>query len=170
MEIREALEQLDPQDDAHWTVGGEPRLDVLTSLFGKRVTRQEVIDTAPGFTRENPLLDKEDEVTVEENPEVQLAEAAQALEKAKVKLSEATAKVDAKIIAAEADQEPAHTRNMLNIQAYLARQQENKRNRVARVREANPSNVQPLAPIDAAMRRPTGFGRKRPVVPLKTGG
>lgn len=176
MDIREALQQLDPQDDAHWTVGGDPKLDALIQILGEHVTRKEVIEAAPRFTRENPLLDEEDEVTVEENPEVQLAEAARALNEAKAKLSEATAKVDAKIMAEEAEKEPAHVLNMRNIQEYLNRQRQNKLERVEHRRELlgkiDPRDLQVLAPIDAAMQRKTARGVQRPQRQVKseTGG
>lgn len=51
MDIREALSQLDSMNDDHWTGDNVPRLDVLSELVGRKVTRKEVFDAAPKFSR-----------------------------------------------------------------------------------------------------------------------
>ena len=51
MDIREALSQLDSMNDDHWTGDNVPRLDVLSDLVGRKVTRKEVFDAAPKFSR-----------------------------------------------------------------------------------------------------------------------
>lgn len=51
MELREALESLDPRDDGHWTSNGIPRVDVVSGLVGREVLRQEITDAAPELTR-----------------------------------------------------------------------------------------------------------------------
>lgn len=56
MDIREALGTLDTFDDNLWTSEGLPRLDALKDLLGRTVTRQEVTDAAPKFTRSNTDL------------------------------------------------------------------------------------------------------------------
>lgn len=70
MEIKEALGQLDTFDDDQWTQEGAPRTDVVGELVGEKVTRQQIIDAAPKFTRSNPVIDgletKEDENAVQE--------------------------------------------------------------------------------------------------------
>tara|TARA_R110000851_G_scaffold268071_2_gene420686 strand:+ start:16413 stop:17270 length:858 start_codon:yes stop_codon:yes gene_type:complete len=51
-----ALMRLDPTSDDHWTSDGQARVDVvnasLATLGGDSVTRQDIIDGAPTFTRE----------------------------------------------------------------------------------------------------------------------
>jgi hypothetical protein len=47
----EVLKSLDPMDDDHWTGDGLPRLDVLKSRFGGVVTRDEINESFPGFSR-----------------------------------------------------------------------------------------------------------------------
>jgi len=68
MELEEALLSLDPLDDDQWTQEKAPKLDVLKELVGEAVTRQQVIDVAPQFTRENMVVGtpKEDNDAEEE--------------------------------------------------------------------------------------------------------
>lgn len=47
-----ALQQLDANDDNHWTADGSPRIDVLKELIGTpTLSRAEVDIVAPGFNR-----------------------------------------------------------------------------------------------------------------------
>ena len=68
MNIKEALMQMDALDDDQWTTDGAPKLDALAELVGKKVKRQEVVDAAPEFTRENMVVptDVEPEEETEE--------------------------------------------------------------------------------------------------------
>jgi hypothetical protein len=51
--IEEALQALDPKNDAHWTSDGSPRMEVLQELTGNEgLTRKQVREAAPTFTRE----------------------------------------------------------------------------------------------------------------------
>ena len=54
MEIYEALEELDPMDDDHWTADGAPRIDIIKELVDDtvEVNRQAILDVAPKFNRE----------------------------------------------------------------------------------------------------------------------
>lgn len=75
MDIKEALGQLDTLNDEQWTGDGAPRVDAVEALLGEDVTRAQIIEVAPEFSRENPLLpdDEEtsnDEETSEEQSEV----------------------------------------------------------------------------------------------------
>lgn len=56
MSINDALEELDSENDAHWTADGDPKLDVISGLVGAKVSRKEVKEAAPHFTRDNPEL------------------------------------------------------------------------------------------------------------------
>lgn len=50
--LRKAINDLDPDDDAHWTAEGKPAIAAVTSLYGSTgVTRADVEAAAPGFNR-----------------------------------------------------------------------------------------------------------------------
>ena len=49
--LGEAIGQLDPEDDKHWTSNNLPTLDVLESMTGKKVARSDVDAVAEGYTR-----------------------------------------------------------------------------------------------------------------------
>lgn len=72
MELKEALMNLDALDDDQWTADGVPKLDILAEVVGKKVKRQEVVDAAPEFTRDNMIV-PEDEPK-EEDPAPELEE------------------------------------------------------------------------------------------------
>lgn len=58
MDLREALDSLDPSVDAHWTKKGEPDLNALKELTGAKVSRKDVKELDPDFCRpeQNPPL------------------------------------------------------------------------------------------------------------------
>ena len=49
--LAEAIGQLDPENDAHWTSNNLPSLDHLGELVGKKVARGDVDAVADGYTR-----------------------------------------------------------------------------------------------------------------------
>lgn len=53
MNILAALAKLDPENDQHWTADGAPRIDAVTDLVGAPVTRAQIVNAAPKFTRDN---------------------------------------------------------------------------------------------------------------------
>lgn len=81
MDIREALATLDTLDDEVWTSEGLPKIEAVKELLGRPVTRQEIVDAAPKFTRQNPELDMEAEVqpTVQETVEPEPVDLSDAL-------------------------------------------------------------------------------------------
>lgn len=70
MNIREALSQLDTLDDDLWTSEGYPKIDAVKELLGRSVTRQEIVEAAPQFSRSNPIVEeeKQDEEVSEDEP------------------------------------------------------------------------------------------------------
>ena len=55
--ILEALQKLDPTNDNQWTQEGLPKLEALKFMMGgENVTREQVNEAAPGFTRANPVI------------------------------------------------------------------------------------------------------------------
>jgi hypothetical protein len=53
--IKEALDSLDPEVDTNWTDDGAPMLTVITGLVGTPVTRKQIIEAAPGFSRKSAI-------------------------------------------------------------------------------------------------------------------
>lgn len=49
--LREALSQLDPEDDSQWTQDGRPRVDALSRVTGRMVTREMVQERFSGGER-----------------------------------------------------------------------------------------------------------------------
>lgn len=63
MDLKTALSQLDSLDDGHWTQEGLPRIEVLEGMVGEKLTRQQITDVAPKFSRssmELPEAEKEE--------------------------------------------------------------------------------------------------------------
>jgi hypothetical protein len=62
-EILEAVRSLDPQNDEHWTADGQPRLDAVENKLGGDVSRKDVTNAAPDFTRTvaRELVDVDDD-------------------------------------------------------------------------------------------------------------
>ena len=56
MDILAALGELDSMEDDHWTNDGAPMVTVVKEILGENITRQEIIDVAPNFSRENMEL------------------------------------------------------------------------------------------------------------------
>jgi len=115
-QIIEALKKLDPENSEHWTAQGIP---VIKALDLEKVSRKEITDAAPKFSRENlelPSLDPvenededddlfgDDDGEETENEEVEKGKEEllkQALDEAEAELAEAQKKVDAARLAYE---------------------------------------------------------------------
>lgn len=50
-DIKAALAKLDPANDEHWTTDGLPRLDAVEAMVGSAVSRKDITNAAPEFTR-----------------------------------------------------------------------------------------------------------------------
>jgi hypothetical protein len=74
MDIRGALQKLDPTNDAHWTADGLPRMDALEAVGLKGVTRGQVTAEAPTFTRFNTTLEEDGEDLPEGQDEPEVVE------------------------------------------------------------------------------------------------
>lgn len=51
MTVAEAVAQLDPNDDSHWTKPGLPNIRSVEAILGADTNRDEINQAAPGFTR-----------------------------------------------------------------------------------------------------------------------
>lgn len=50
--ILDALEELDHEDDSHWTSSGQPLMDAVSAIAGDdTITRAELLTIAPGYRR-----------------------------------------------------------------------------------------------------------------------
>lgn len=57
VKIQEALQLLDAKEDGHWTNDGLPRVGIVEALSGiKPLTRGQITEAAPAFTRANPSI------------------------------------------------------------------------------------------------------------------
>lgn len=57
MNLIKALKSLDPSNADHWTADGAPVVAVVAELIkDKKLTRAQITEAAPSFTRENPTL------------------------------------------------------------------------------------------------------------------
>lgn len=71
MDIKEALASMDAFNDEQWTQDGAPKTDVVSELVGHKVSRAEIIEAAPKFSRENMVLEDEEANDDEKEPEVE---------------------------------------------------------------------------------------------------
>lgn len=55
--VKEAMAQLDPTNDDHWTTEGAPRLDVIKEIVGRPVSRSELMKVSKVFCRKHNNLD-----------------------------------------------------------------------------------------------------------------
>lgn len=67
-QILEVLSKLDPTNKDHWTQDGQPRLGAV----GEGVTRQQILDVAPLFSRSNAVVDVPSEEEVQATLEEEL--------------------------------------------------------------------------------------------------
>ena len=80
MDIKEALSKLDTIDDSLWTGEGFPKIDAVKEILGRPVTRQEIVEAAPKFTRENPDLEDEPVASTDPADEFEVQEEAQPID------------------------------------------------------------------------------------------
>lgn len=57
MNIIEALSALDPAEADDWTKDGLPKTEAVSDLVGEPVTRAQITEAAPNFTKDNPVLE-----------------------------------------------------------------------------------------------------------------
>lgn len=64
LSLEQAIRELDPAIDAHWTKKGEPTLNALKELTGHAVTRAEANEATPAVFNRNTAAEKAlDEIT-----------------------------------------------------------------------------------------------------------
>lgn len=121
--IKEALAHLDMADDKQWTTDGQPSLEAMSKIVGRKVTRAEIAQADPKFVRVKPESaptpkPKDDLPTMEElNAAVDQAE--RAVAQAQAALRAAQVARDAAILAdVDGDGEPDHVRQLRDRMAF----------------------------------------------------
>lgn len=172
--IVEALRQLDPKQAAHWNDSGQPSVDELSKLLGRRVQRSEVNATAPELTRDTfavwlegvddalnaPENEDDEPAQVASGPD---AEAKQAMDDAIAAAERKLESLQAKVAAAQkAVQEHSEQIDAMKRERAAAfpppSPAQAMKEHIARLAEHREKRVAAggLAPIDQALR-----GRKR---------
>ncbi len=89
MSIKDSLAKLDPANDEHWTDDGLPRMDVLQAQPGNsRLTRKQVTDADPSFSRASVLDAEKVDEALDEDKAYDEADGAKALEVLEAKEAE----------------------------------------------------------------------------------
>ena len=192
MDIKQALQKLDFENDEHWTSDGLPMISALKEITGTELTRQQITQADPEFNRQSLVNQgyEEDADTssdaveeesqseeVKENPEIEILALEISNLEEKIKVDKESIKTFQDGIVAKQKSLaiakgkfsvlcPKKT-NTQSIQSYL--KQENK-NRMIRHEERkkvlgnlNPKDFTAMSPIDAALARRRTRGSQRPV-------
>ena len=170
--IIEALRQLDPDDDGHWTKDGAPMMEVVQSLLPEiELRRSDLNDAAPTLTRGtyNEWIDPSAPLPPTEELDDDLAEMAklkeaiaaqqQLVTAEQMKLENMVAAMD-KLIIARGDMPRMNSGEM--VKHHLERQREHRAARMA----ANSGKVE-LAPVDQSYR---ARKRQSPTAPVDFSG
>lgn len=183
--ILEALSRLDPNDDAHWTADGAPRVDVMQELTGlKDLSRADIIAVAPEFTRGSLLaptqsVEESQEGGEKEEPGDELELLRERHDEVAAKIAEKKAQLNAiskEIVELTKEQDelikqmepgnPSHRQNQQNIMEFLAsearKRAERHQQRVALLKGIDPATLDPRSRIDQAFARKNTRGAQRP--------
>ena len=94
MKMKEALASMDALDDDQWTTDGAPKIDTVSELVGEKITRQDIVDAAPEFSKSNMVIpddvDEEAEAAKLAEPEAEKLAEVEAQEKKDAEEAEAT--------------------------------------------------------------------------------
>jgi len=158
-----ALEKLDPTVNEYWTNDGLPNVESVRSLAGDNtITRKQITEAAPQFTRANPKLGEQAEPapeaveTVARNTrEERITAIVLELETLDAEIDERTLRRtklhEEKDVLVE-DRERNAPPVLSNIRKYI---------NASHKRSSRAST--PSTPLGASMGRRTGHGRSRPV-------
>lgn len=183
MNIKEALETLDVLDDDLWTSDGLPKVSVVADLVGHELTRQQITDAAPHFTRASTTILEAPLTLPERNLlDFALSVPAHQLEQLQLLLEEKTRELARAITALqEHDYEVRQiiSRVTVRIKAEVPQMSDSEANRryiesQAELRAAqfeatqkllngiDPASLDPRSKLDQAMARKTDRGTARP--------
>ena len=165
MKLLEALRLLNPEEDDHWTSDGAPRMSFIHALMeSDEVTRKDVIDLAPDLDRESMKTPENLLMNRGENLEGRLQEAQESLKKKEEEVARLRREVKERQLEIKA-QEPVVS-EADEIQSFLASERKERQRLYDRrhrlLGDVTPAELDPRAPIDAAMARKRNRGAQRP--------
>lgn len=184
MTIPQALSQLDPSNDDHWTGDGAPRVDVVQKLTGlSSLTRAQIVEAAPKFTRDVPTLPerapkpspaKDDASETQRYVEIDAELAKLHAQKGEIenRMGELSAEQARLARFAPKPVEYDHKADQEARMVWLESQKRQRAERAHRTRaliEATAAGAAGPAPIDAAMARRNTRGTQRPTFPVPQG-
>lgn len=176
MDLKEALSKLDHDNDEHWTADGMPMVALVSRLLGQEVSRQDIINTAPEFSRgfdfEDSGEQEKDEQLLDEGESLeQLAE----YDRVIAGYQGEAKKLQTKIreigflraqLSAQRNNEFNHQvdqdRRMAHIKSQNAQRMKKHEARVAALKGVDLKSLQAISPIDAAMSMKKNQAPRRP--------
>ena len=193
--IPQALADLDTKNDDHWTDDGAPMVNAVAEALGRPVSRKDITNAAPKFTRENPELPElPDAKSAEPDPaptqegddgemdpfereevtDAKLADYDRRLEELKSEMDELqgeyNALQDERSEYVTREIEPfSHTSDQDARMRIIQRNAAERAKKAAKAREVlqgvDPSALDPRAPIDKALNARRQRGAQRPARP-----
>jgi len=178
MDLKETLQLLEQDNPNHWTSDGLPVVAVVAELFGQPITRKDITEADPTFTRESLTLEPIEEAEEDPEPvgEVDLKAKLDdfdkqlgALERERKELERRFAfvtqerrELDAKITS-EYDFQTDQDRRMAHIRSNNERRMRLALERQEQLKGIDPRLLQPIqSPIDAAQLVRKGQAPKVP--------
>jgi len=158
MEILEALRSLDVNDGSRWTDNGLPRIEFVSELVGRVVTRREITEAAPLFTRLSPVLPELKGIPDDAPPPDPDGD-----DRPDILVDPPPPPPEEEKPGGPSDES---VENQKNIQAWIERQHLNRIERAQRrsavLAQLNPNDLAARSPLDEAMTRRTRRGTTRP--------
>lgn len=182
MTINEALKELDPFDDAQWTSDGSPLVDVVRGIMNDdTVTRKQITEAAPRFTRDAVKARLEAETEPETEPaepeavslDDKIKRLDQAINDCVQKRDELQVEIDKLIRQRRGLQEYAYKartpqQRAADIKAYQKRQFDLRMERHTRAQELRAAGLRakdldPRSPLDRALRHKAKSRQTQPI-------
>ncbi len=123
MNLKDALKSLDKNDKSNFTNDGQPRLDVLSKLVGRQVTRDDLKNASK--TSESKTVGSESSEDNEKSLKEEMKKASERLREAQKAYDEATAKFDRFLI--EGGKDKARLTTAHDIKAFQKAQFEQRK-------------------------------------------
>lgn len=179
VDITSALEQLNLEDDSQWTSDGLPKIDVMRELTGdKDLTRKQLTEAAPQFTRDTASKEPEPEQDIEANPTDLIKSLDVKIADLMVQRDDIDNEINKLSIERDSFQETkfrdsSSKAGMQGRLDYIAQQNKTREEKALRGRRflesgIRISDIDPRSDIDKSFSRHTKRGTKRPVRPATT--
>lgn len=172
MTIKEALQTMDPEDDAQWTSDGLPLVDVVRGLTANEtLTRKEISEADPGFCRDSAAEPPAEPKTRDEGLLEEMTQLESELNELTRQQNEIEGRIVNKqrrwsVLRAHFDKQQTGSKDVQARLDYIKRQAELRMERAQRSKELlkgiDPNALSGKAPIDQAMTRKNTRGTVRP--------